>query len=118
MFREIKIGDKTVPMLANGATPIRYRMVFGKDLIQEMQAAGGEGSRGIDAISELAYIMAMAADGNQDMNRLNQEMYITWMEGFGPMDVTNSADDIINLYVGNTRTNSKSKKNKDEQSET
>ena len=35
MYREIKIGNGTFPMSANGATPIRYRMVFGKDLISE-----------------------------------------------------------------------------------
>ena len=121
MFRELKIGAQTVPMVANGATSIRYRMVFGKDIISEMQGAEADNSKVIPAISELAFIMAMAAkaqNGEADMNLLNYDQYVTWLEAFGPMDLTMASDDIIRLYMGNGETKSKSKKNtRDKQNE-
>lgn len=34
MFGNVKIGDKVVPMLANAATPIRFRQLFKRDLLR------------------------------------------------------------------------------------
>lgn len=109
MYREIKIGERTVPMRANGATPIRYRMVFGKDLISEFQQVENNYSIAIETISELAFIMAKAAS-NAVMDNLNQSAYVNWLEQFEPFDLTNSADEIIDLYMGNAKTSSEVKK--------
>ena len=88
MYREVKVGNTTIPMLANGATPIRYRMVFGKDIISEFQMAEEDNGRISSSISELAYIMAMAAEaqeGKISMANLNQESFVDWLEKFeGP----------------------------------
>lgn len=112
MFKEIKVGDVTVPMLANGATPIRYKMVFGKDLIVEFQ--GGDNAAAIaDMIPELAFIMAMAAkakDGNTDMSLINKDQFITWLEQFEPLDLPMAGEAITNLYVNNTIPTSEAKK--------
>lgn len=109
MYREIKIGERTVPMSANGATPIRYRMVFGKDLISEFQQVENNYSIAIETISELAFIMAQAG-ANTDMDKLNKSTYVNWLEQFEPFDLTNSADAIIDLYMGNAKTSSEVKK--------
>ncbi len=114
MFREIQIGDKTVGMIANGATPIRYRMVFGKDIISEIQSLDrGETGKVTLAMSELAYIMAMAAesaDGKANMDKLEQSSFVKWLEQFEPLDITNASEDIVDLYMGNQKTASESKK--------
>lgn len=113
MFREIKVGDKIVPMLANGATALRYRHVFKRDIIKELSEAQEDMSKGVNSIPELAFIMAMAAkakDGEVDMNLLNEEKYIEWLEDFGPMDLPMAAEEITNLYAGNSITDSEPKK--------
>lgn len=113
MYKEIKVGDTTIPMLANGATPIRYRMVFGKDIISEFQMAEEDGGRVSSTISELAYIMAMAAkaqDEKTSMTNLNQDSFVEWLEKFEPMDLTMAAEEIVDVYMGNQITHSEVKK--------
>lgn len=109
MYREIKIGQASVPMSANGATPIRYRMVFGKDLISEFQKIEGNYAIAMDTISELAFIMAKAGE-KADMDKLNQNAYVTWLEQFEPFDITNASEEIIDLYMTNSQTASEVKK--------
>ncbi len=113
MYKEIKVGSVTVPMLANGATPLRYRQVFGKDLIKEFKGAEQEASRAVDSIPELAFIMAKASEakeGKADMNLINREMFAEWLEQFEPLDLPMASDEIINLYTGNMATKSEAKK--------
>ena len=114
MFKEIQIGEKTVGMVANGATPIRYRMIFGKDLISEFQGAGeNDTGRVSNSISELAFIMAMASDakdGKVNLDKLNQESFVKWLEQFEPRDIAMAAESVIDVYMGNQTINSESKK--------
>ena len=109
MYREIKIGQSTIPMSANGATPIRYRMVFGKDLISEFQQVENNYSVALDTISELAFIMAQAGS-KADMDKLNRNAYVEWLEQFEPFDITNAAEAIVDLYMGNAQVSSEVKK--------
>ena len=113
MYREIKVGEKSIPMLANGATPIRYRMVFGKDIMTEFNKVKDESGKSVDSISELAFIMAMAAESQNEgkpMSNLNNEVFITWLEQFEPLDLTLAAEEIVDLYLGNEQTLSEVKK--------
>lgn len=109
MYREIKVGEKSIPMKATGATPIRYRMLFGEDVLNQFSNSEGNYSVAIDTISKLAFIMTMAAS-DCDMSKLSMEGYISWLEQFEPFDLTNAADSIVDLYVGNTVGTSEVKK--------
>lgn len=112
MFREVKVGDIAVPMLANGATPIRYKRVFHKDILKEFKGIEGDEAK-IDSIGEIAFIMAMQAKaqkGEADMSLLNDDAYIEWLEQFNPFDIDMAADQIVELYIINTETTSDSKK--------
>lgn len=121
MFKNVEIGGITVPMLANGATPIRYRYVFHKDIITEFQQAQDDYSKVVNSMPELAFIMAMQAkaqDGAIDLNLLNEDKYLEWVEQFGAMDLPMASEQIINLYLGNNATSSEPKKKvKEKQSE-
>lgn len=110
MYREITIGKESIPMKANAATPVRYRHVFHQDVLTEL-AAVKENNYGlaIDTISKLAFIMAKAADGT-DMTKLNEDIYIDWLEQFETFDITSAIDDIVDLYLGNTAGMSEVKK--------
>ena len=113
MYREIKIGEMSIPMLANGATPIRYRMVFGKDLMSEFNQIQEDTGKASTSLSELAFIMAKAAEAFNEkkaMTTLNQESYVEWLEQFEPLDLVLAAEDIVNLYMGNGETLSEAKK--------
>lgn len=121
MYGEIKVGGINVPMLANAATPLRYKQLFGKDLLTEFQGAQNDQAKVVESIPELAFIMAMAAkakEGKQDLNLINQAKYMEWLEQFDPMDLPMVSEQIVNLYLGNTVTSSEpKKKQKENQSE-
>ena len=110
MYREIKVGEQSIPMKATAATALRYRHVFGQDLMTEFQKVENDTGLGMSALQQLAFIMACAADPEKDMNRLNEEAYIEWLDNFEPLDFAEAAEDIIDLYAGNTKSLSEVKK--------
>ena len=121
MFKEVTVGGIKVPMLANAATPLRYKQLFHKDIIKEFQEVTEDVSKATDSIPELAFIMAMAAkakEGKADMNLLNMDSYVDWLEQFEPLDLPMASEEIIDLYTGNSVTDSEpKKKEKEKQSE-
>ena len=111
MYREVKVGETLVPMLANAATAIRYKQVFGKNILAYfMGTAKNEDIA--EAVQELAYIMAKAAD-KADMNKLNIDDYIEWTSQFNGFDLLKASDQILALYQGNEVSKSSSKKKHD-----
>lgn len=110
MYREIKVGEKIIPMKATAATPLRYRHVFHKDVIKAFQTVEDNYSIAIDTISELAFIMTFSAKG-ADMTKLNEDQYIEWLDQFETFDLTAASEEIIDLYLGNTEGLSELKKN-------
>lgn len=129
MYGEISIQrvdgvDKPVPMLANAATPFRFKQIFGQDLLTLFANAKRTDENGnehyqIDFIGQMAFVMAMqadAADGKIKMEMLNEEKYIDWLEHFESMAIENASEDIINIYLGNVASDSEAKKNNEEQS--
>lgn len=117
MYREIKIGDKKVPMKANAATPIRYRQVFGKNLLPYFMGKATD-EDAAEMVGELAYIMAMSGSG-ADMTKLSLDGYVEWLEGFDSMDFVNpdTVQALISLYQGNEVSLEDLKKNLDQPSE-
>lgn len=123
MYKSVNIGEKVVNLLANAATPVRYKMVFRQDLMVELNQinkATRDDAEVTDIISRLAYVMARQADSkdeNFDMGKANADDYIDWLEEFGPTDFLRASEAIIELYFGDMRGNSKPKKGKGRQTE-
>ena len=109
MYKEVKIGEKAVPLKATASTLIRYRQIFGRDLLKTI----GTDENEVDAniIQELAYVMAMAADG-ADMMKLNENTFIDWLDEFESFDIINpdTATEIIDVWNASKLTASESKK--------
>ena len=103
MFKTIKIGEKEVALSANAATPFRFKQVFHKDIFSVFGSEENAEKEGFEAVTELAYIMAKCAE-KADMNKLNEEDFLTWLEGFGSMDFAESAEEILGVYMGNMMT--------------
>ena len=119
MFGKVKVGNKEIEMVSNGATPYRFRQVFKRDLLKFFaDAAGGKVEDGdaADVSQKLGYIMAMQAK-KEDMNRLNEDSFITWLENFETNELVIAAEDIIAVYTGNTDQVSKAKKENGPQEE-
>ena len=45
------------------------------------------------------------------MNKLNNDAFIEWLEGFSPMAFVDAAEDILNAYMDQTISTAEAKKN-------
>lgn len=111
MYKVIKIDDRDIPMEANAATCIRYRLLFHKNLDDLWT---GENENKSECCAELAYIMAMSA-AHEDMNTLSYDSFLEWLAGFSGLAFLNAFPDIYNIYAGNAETEVDAKKNSDQQ---
>lgn len=112
MFKEVALNDPhgnkiIVPMLANAATPIRFKMIFGSDILSGIITTNGD--LDMDIVSKLGYLMAQQA-ANSDMNALNMSSYVDWLEGFDSMAFIDNAQDIFDVFVNSKKNSSKAKK--------
>ena len=114
MLRTVQIGEKEVNLLANAATPIRYKMVFGEDIMvafNQINSEKRDTGEVLNITSQLAYIMNCQAEyDKRALSTVSKESYLDWLEGFGPMDFVNASEAIINTYLNTTGTTSTSKK--------
>lgn len=102
MYGKVTIGDKDIPMLANAATPFRFKSIFHTDILQNMMK-GDEGD--VTEYEKLAFVMAMQAE-KKDMTKLSEEDFISWLEDFEFTDVVNALPQVVNIYMKNTSSDS------------
>lgn len=105
MFKTLNIDGKDIEFSANAATPFRYRQIFHKDLLSILGNEEKAQNEGVEAVTELAFVMAKQAE-KADMGKLNEDMFYEWLEGFGSMAFVNGAEDILNVYMESTETTS------------
>lgn len=101
MYKTIEIDGKELEFAANAATPFRYKQVFKSDLFAVLGNEERAEEQGAEVVMRLAYIMHNQAQ-KVDMNKLNEDGFIEWLEGFSSMAFVNSAEDIINAYMDST----------------
>ena len=112
MYGEVILTDpkgekRTVPMIANAATLIRFKQLFHIDLLSEI--INSEGNFDVDVVSKLAFIMAKQA-AKADMKAINMDSYIEWLEEYDSMAFINKIHDIVNIYSGSKENISEEKK--------
>ena len=98
MFKTLNIDGREVDFSANAATPFRYRQIFHKDLLSILGNEEKAQNEGVEAVTELAFVQAEKCD----MGKLNEEVFLEWLEGFGSMAFVNNAEDILNIYMEST----------------
>ena len=101
MFKTLTIDGKAMEFAANAATPFRYKQVFKKDLFAILGNEDKAQNEGVEAVTELAFIMAKQAE-KTDMNKLNYDEFMVWLEDFSGMAFVNVAEDILNVYMDST----------------
>ena len=101
MHKIITIDGKEMEFTANAATPYRFKQVFKKDLLQILGNEEKAEAEGVEAITELAYIMNNQAK-KTDMTSLNYEGFLAWLEDFSAMSFIESAEEILNVSMDQT----------------
>lgn len=116
MYNLIRIGDKEVPMLSMASVDLYYRNIFHEDAIKLQTKEQDEGDL-INFISRMAFVMAKFAElkDRKEMNKLNEDMFIEWLDEFERSDFFNALPDIRATYEGQTLTHSDAKKKDEEQ---
>lgn len=102
MFGVVKIGDHEIEMLANGATPYRYKTVFHEDYLAKVTGNISD-AEATDMMAKMGYIMAMQAE-KADMTKLSMDTFIEWLEQFAPNDIYAATSAISDIYAGNAGT--------------
>ena len=101
MFKKITIDGRELELAANAATPFRFKQVFKKDLFAILGNESKAEAEGVEAVTELAFIMAKQAE-KADMNKLTEEEFLTWLEDFSGMAFVETAEEILNVYMDST----------------
>ena len=103
MLKTVTIDGNEIEFAANAATPFRYKQIFQKDLLQILGNEEKAQQEGVEAVTQLAYIMAKQAE-KADMAKLSMDDFITWLEGFSAMAFVENAEEILNVYMDSTST--------------
>lgn len=98
MIKEIQAGGKKVKVNCNAYTPIKYKMVFGKELDRDVmdlendkkEFQGGSYEKGV----KLLYVMMGQADKSMECSR---EGFQNFAEGLDPLSGKELAQ-ILKLY--------------------
>lgn len=101
MYKKITVGDKEMELNANAATPFRFKQVFGKDLLQILGNEEKAETEGVEAVTELAFIMNKQAE-KANMTNLSYEDFLNWLEDFSAMAFIEAAEEILNVYMDQT----------------
>lgn len=112
MYGEIIIGQHTVEMAANAASPILYKNIFHKDFLKEVQ----EDEPDPMLFAEMGFVMAMQAKKSlEEMMKLSQLSYVEWLTQFETMDIVQKTGEIGQMYFEQTHQTSSAKKKEDKQ---
>lgn len=115
MYNVVKIGEKDVPMLSMASVDLYYRNIFHEDALKAQVGAQDE-TDSVTFIMQMGFVMAKFAEtkDRKEMNKLNEESYLDWLDQFERLDLLNALPDVQRTYEGQSITSADSKKNKDE----
>ena len=101
MYKKIEIDGKEIEVVANAATPFRFKQIFHKDLLRILGNEEKVEEEGVETITQLAFVMAKQAE-KADMTKLSEAELIDWLEDFSPLAFINAAEEIMNAYMEST----------------
>lgn len=116
MYREIKIGDEKVPMLAMASAGVYYKQIFGDDIIKLLSTDDDDLSADrIWATFKIGYVMAMFArfKNGVEMRKLNEGTFCRWLDDYSNVDMLKAVPDILALYTGQQIPDAVEKKEED-----
>ena len=124
MKKDISVGGKALPCVANAFTPILYRQIFHKDFMTEMTSFSKlKGKKPSDytdedtatalertqSFSRLAFVMKEQATDKtiKELVKLNELDYYEWLSQYEPSDFNDvsTITDVLTLWRGNSEDN-------------
>ena len=105
MKKTITIDGHEMEFAANAATPIRFKQIFGEDIMKIAQ----DENEYYGTVTKLAYIMHAQAEG-KGYKSMSFDAFAEWLEGFSAMAFINHADEIIGIWANSEETKSRPKK--------
>lgn len=113
MEKVINIDGKDMRMVANGATPRVYRVLFGSDIFADVQTAiEGNKLKDMSVIEQLAFVL-----GRQGGSIPTDMSIDAWLETIeDPMALVMASPEVINVWTGNLKTTADGKKKNARQS--
>jgi len=117
MFNNVRIGEKTVPMLSMASVDVFYKNIFGEDPLK-VQTEAKSADEAVGFYTRMGFVMAKYAEvkDRKEMSKLNEDSYIEWLEQFDRVDLMSALDAVQATYDGQSVTYSDAKKNNDEPS--
>lgn len=89
MKKIIKIGERDIGMVSDGATPIFYWNIFHIDLFGIFANGNVKAEDNIHNIQAAAFVMAMQDQKtNAEMKKLTMDDYIEWSKAFEMMEIS------------------------------
>lgn len=118
MYNLVKIGEKTVPMLAMASVDVYYRNIFHEDPVKRESELPGA-AEAVEFYSRMAFVMAKFAElkSRDGMKTLTEDDFVDWLDQYDRMDMANALVDVQKTYNGQSVTHADAKKNNDEPSE-
>ena len=117
MYKEVTIGDKTIPMLSMASVDLYYKNVFGEDPIK-LQTQEMDPGDMVNFTIRMGFIMAEFAKRKErkEMMKLNEEAFYDWMDEFPREELYDMEKlmEIQGVYEGNLVSTSESKKEEDQ----
>lgn len=102
MRKDITIGQETVEVVANAATPFVYLKVFGEDLLNSMQ----KNPEDILRLERLTFVMKIQAEyptSELMAGGVTQDDFFEWLEGFEQMDMIDGANAAVSVYLSSKK---------------
>lgn len=124
MFKTLKLtladgSEKDFDFLATGTTQYRYKQLFRTDLMKDLTGIiNSFNADGADfsTTDKLAFIMNCQAK-KMDMNRINDDMFMEWLEQFDSSTLIDNFNEFVGIYIGNKESTSNPKKEDGQQTE-
>lgn len=117
MYNEVKIGSKSVPMLAMASIDVYYRQIFHEDAIKLQSGKNFDEGDLINFVMRMGFVMAKFAEtkDRKAMSKLNEDAFLDWLDGFERDEYLAALADIRATYEGQSLTEADAKKNNAEQ---
>ena len=117
MYNEVKIGSKSVPMLAMASVELYYKQIFHEDAIKLQSGKNFDEGDLINFVMRMGFVMAKFAEtkDRKAMAKLNEDAFLDWLDGFERPEYLEALADIRATYEGQSLTEADAKKNNAEQ---
>lgn len=101
MRKTVNIGGKDTELVANAASPYLYKMIFKEDFLKKLQDKDPD----LEIVQKMAFVMAKQAEitNMTKLAELSTDDYLGWLLQFEPMDIMMVSEEIMQIYLGQTK---------------